>query len=68
MARGTFALCRNIIFYSLRKLNGKFSYNGVQERSALTVDILNTKLVACYILVPLVFNFSMVIAAKSCND
>jgi len=40
MARGTFALLHNIMFISLRKLNGKFSSSSVQERSALTVDTL----------------------------
>jgi len=38
MACGTFAVLCNI--YSLGKLNGKFSYNSVQERSALTVNTL----------------------------
>jgi len=28
------------VFYSLRKLNGKFSYSSVQERSTLTGDTL----------------------------
>jgi len=41
MARSTFALFLYLLcFYSLRKLDGKSSYNSVQERPALIVDIL----------------------------
>jgi len=58
MARGTFDLLRNIMFYTLRKHNGRISSVTIVCKNDLPLLLtLCNKFVACNILVLLVSNF-----------